>query len=334
MQILLRSITSLVLSSSLLCATQAAVLSIPISISQNEVLNGTLTGGVPTQFSAIPLPERGGTLEKWDCLELAVKIIAGLAHLDFNEQIRPVRWSSGAPSCLLIGVSLSGTQRGIRGIEARYVIWGIYETVKGMISNVEPHAAIYQLKWQGNIVGALAFYHSHVLSLPSNETISNLTQDVPYGYLSNIADPAQLVLPSPNVSALAAPTPGLTVAFQVVSRSYNRSLNPYGVFINILSPLLEAAEHSENLAIRSPFTAPVGSYAAVQATVSGPENSKSMLRPLFFKYGYLCEGLVGLSRDLISPRRKAQLDDLYEEFKIRLFIDGVEIGVVHFESSS
>lgn len=331
MQTPLRSTTLLLLSFLLLRTTQAAVLSIPISISQNEVLNGTLTGGVPNQFSAIPLPERGGPLDHWDCLEMAVKIVANLALLDFTAQILPVRWGVGAPSGLIIGVSLSGTQSGVRSIEARYVIWGIYEIVKGMINNDHPRAAIYQLRWQGQTVGALAFYHSQTLGLPSNDTFGNNTQDVPYGYSLSITDPALLAVPSPNISALAAPWPGLTVAFEVVSRSYDRSLNPYGVFINLLSLLLEVAEHSANSAIRSSFTAPVGSYAAVQATVSGPESSKSMSSPPVFKYGYLSQGIAGASRELIGMRREAHTDEFFEEFKISFFVDRVEVGTVHFE---
>lgn len=331
MQVLLRSTTLLLLSFSLLCTTQAAVLSIPIPISQNEVFNGTLTGGVPTQFSAIPLSERGGPIDKWDCLGMAVKIVANLALLDFTERLLPVRWGDGAPNGLIIGVSLSGTQSGVRSIEVRYVIWGIYEIVKGMINNDEPRAAIYQLRWQGNTVGALAFYHTRTLSLPSNDTIGKNTQDVPYGYSLNIIDSALPVVPSPNISALAAPWPGLTVELEVVSGSYDRSLNPYGVFINMLSFLLEVAEHSANSVIRSSFTAPVGSYAAVQATVSGPESSKSMSEPPFFKYGYLSQGFAIVSRQLISMRRKEHPDAFVEEFKIFLFIDRVEVGTVHFE---
>jgi len=331
MQILSRSVPLLLLSFSLLRITQAAVLSTPISISQNEVLNGTLAGGVPTQFRAIPLPERGGNIEKWDCLELAVRILPNLALLDFTDWIRPEQWTMSAPGGLVVGISLSGAQRGVRGIESRYVIWGIYETVKDMIINDEPHAAIYQLKWQENIVGTLAFFHSHLLSLSSNDTVGNVTEDVLYVPFLNGTHPSLLVVPPPDTSALVASDPGLEVQNVVISRSYDRLLNPYGTFINILSLLTDAAEHSENLAIRSPFTAFVGSFGAVQATVSGPETSKPMLRPPFFKYRYLCEGLGALSQQLISKRRKARSDQLFPEFKIILFLDGVQIGTVHFE---
>ncbi len=322
-----RSIFLLCLTLLLLRTTQGAVLSTPISISQTDALNATLTGGVPSQFSAIPQPERGEPIDKWDFLELAIKIVAFLARLDFTKQIQPDRWSADAPSDLVIATSLSGTRRGVRGIEARYVIWGIYEAVKAMINNDVPHAAIYLLKWQGNTVGTLAFYHPWTLSLSRNDTIDNITHDVPYASLSNITDPAPLVVPSPNMSIKGTPTPGLKVAYGVVSGPYDHSLNPNGVFINILSLLLETAEHSENMAIRSPFTAPVGSYDAVQATVSGPASSKSMTQPPFFKYKYLCEGLVGLSMEL---RRRRQPDEFFDEFKVVFFMYNMEIGVVHF----
>jgi hypothetical protein len=325
-----RSIFLLCLTLLLLRTTRGAVLSTPISISQTEALNVTLTGGVPSQFSAIPQPERGEPLDKWDFLELAIKIVAFLARLDFTKQIQPNRWSADAPSGLVIATSLSGTRRGVRGIEARYVIWGIYEAVKAVINNDVPHATIYLLKWQGNTVGTLAFYHPWTLSLPRNDTIDNITHDVPYASLSNITDPAPLVAPSSNISVLATLTPGLRVAYGMVSGPNDHSLNPNGVFINILSLLLETAEHSANMAIRSPFTAPIGSYDAVEATVSGSGSHKSMTQPPFFEYEHLCEGLAGLSIELVRLRRRPQPDEFFDEFKLVFFMYNVEIGVVHF----
>ncbi|MCJ1458632.1 hypothetical protein MMC28_009006 [Mycoblastus sanguinarius] len=323
MQIPSRSIGFLLFLFSWLCTTQAAAPNTPISIIQDVIINGTLTAGIPAQFSADPLLERGGDFDPFACFELAVRSVAALVAHDPTDQIRPAEWNIDG---LTIEVSLSGVQqRRVRGIQVRYVIWGIYEAVKGMIVYHAFRATTYQLKWQGTIVGTLGFRSTQVLLLPNTDDANgNITQNVAYVPLSNSTDPALLVMQSLNTSASTASNTELEV--QILGLEGGRSLNPYAIFINILGLLVDAAEYSGNLAIRSSFTTTVGG-SGVQATVSGPETSKPMSRRPWLTYHWLCRGLGTGSEILVSSR-------YFKEFKIKLLLQGVELGNVDFRPSS
>lgn len=308
------------------CISEAAALDIrnsSITINQDELLNGTLTAGVPTQFEAIWEPQRGGAFDRFDCVALAVKVLSGLALSDSSDHIVPQGCTMGPDmGGFTIAVNLHGIPLRTRGIQVRYVIWGIDEAVKVFIQTNTFKVSVFDLKWQGNAVGCLVLYNTPLLRIPSNDTLSIITQDVSSLSLLNGTLPALLGAPSFNVSTLAAPH--FSIQF-LRDDTHQAPLNPMKLFFIILALLLTAAEHPADQAIYQRFTATVDG-SGVQALVTGPQTSKPMMRPPVFKYSWLCKGLKITSEFLITTRR-------FEEFLIKLRVDEVEIGNVLFQST-
>lgn len=321
MLICLRSATLLLLLFSWFRITRTAATnaaSTPISINQNELFNGTLTAVVPTGFEAIVIVILGSKFLNIDCFHLAVTFLAGIATQEPTDQIRPVQRSSGD---LIIGVSVSGTPPGTRGVQVRYVAWGIYAAVSSLIAEGQFQSTIYELKMQGTTVGKLAIYKKPQLSLPSGEATNNdTTQDVPYLSPLNDTDPTLQVVRSTNDSALAP----VLVDFQFIKRGPRaRPLTPSGIFTNILAVLLVVLEHSESQPITELFLLAIGGSGVV-AAITPPETSKSLSTPPFLTYTILSQCMRYLSDALVRMH-------YWYEFRIKIIIDGVDVGGVQFE---
>lgn len=80
-------------------------------------------------------------------LDLAVLAMSKVADLDWKVLIGPTEVN-------LEGVTLATGVTGTRGIQVRYVIWGIYRAIQDLIrSGITWQETLYELKWQDQVVG-------------------------------------------------------------------------------------------------------------------------------------------------------------------------------------
>ncbi len=110
-----------------------------------------LTATVPAGFEVVPLAHRGSAIPDLICLDAAVRLMSHLADLNWEDVIEPEAKSVAG---VTIETSLTGTARGSRGIQVRYVIWGIYRVIQdligGKIVDTVPLDACGELiRWSG-----------------------------------------------------------------------------------------------------------------------------------------------------------------------------------------
>lgn len=303
-----------------ICINQVAALAVQnssISSSQLANVNANLTA-VPPAFDIRRLPKRGPAFDKFDCFGLATNLLSGMARSDTSNPLPPHQWAAHG---VRLELALTGARRGTRDVLTRYVIWGIYKAVGEMIQADDFGKSIFMLKWQGKFVGSLTFsplVPVPLLSIPSNDTMSNITQDLSPPSLSNNTSPVLLVNPSLKMNSLAAPS----FEIQVFGKSPYTSLDPSGVFMNMLGLLVAAADHPASETITSPFTVAVAEFD-VQVAVTGPTDGKPITTPPLFLYNHLCIGLHELSESLLRTRH-------FGTFKVRILVDDTEIGWLFF----
>lgn len=292
-------------------------------ISSMENLKTSLISRIPSQFEAVALLPRGESFVDLDCLGLATTVVSEIANFDFQASIAPETWNFHGVS---IGTSITGARRRVRDIQVRYVIWAIYTAIRELIRTGIWLSIIYQLKWQGEVVGSLGIYKTQMLSLPSrNDAFQNATREL-FSSLPVLSNTSLAIPPIPvvsNFSTVAVPDPDLDITILRSDRP-SPPLNLYGVYINILALLLRAAENDASQTISSPFGITVRE-SRVQAIVKGPDTtSKPMTRPPYLKWSFLCIGLKTASNFLVGTRYS-------REFKVRLLVKDVEIGNMQFE---
>lgn len=296
-----------------ICITQVAALAVqksPISTNQLTNVNGSLSA-IPTEFEVQRLPQRGTPFENLGCFGLATNLLDIMARSDTSKPLPPREWAING---IHLELSLTGAPWSSHGVLTRYVIWGIYEAVKEMILADDFGSSTFLLQWQTKIVGCLTFSALPLLRIPSDNTMSNITQDLSPPSLSNNTSPLLLVDPSLNTNGLEAGE----FSIQIFPRTPYTSLDPSGIFMNMLGLLVVAAEHPWIQMITSPFTVAVAEFS-VQIAVTGPADGKPMTtRPLLL-YGRLCIGLSRLSDWLLRTHN-------FGTFGVRLFIDETEIG--------
>ena len=304
----------------LICVARAAVLKSRSSLilaSQNGLLNETLGAGVPDDFETIGHTSRGGQLNSHDFFGLAIQVASDLAARESNSLIPRQKWLE---SDIALGLSMYGTPRRTRATEARFVVWGIYKAAE-VIAATSYRGTSLQLKWRGVGVGTLGFYKEPLIlpgiAVANNETRSNAS---PLTLDSTITDLPTLT-PS-NATALTAAQLQIQISDVDPGRSIKDQMSPADVFMTMLLLLVEATKYSTNDPIMTGFVQAFKG-GSVKATVTGPETPKPLSKPPFFLFPWLCQGLREATRTMINTPK------LYA-FKIKMLVDGIEIGNVEF----
>ncbi|KAL8897423.1 MAG: hypothetical protein Q9207_007225 [Kuettlingeria erythrocarpa] len=209
-----------------------------------------LTATVPAGFEVVPLAHRGHAMPDLICLDLAVRFMSHLADLNWKDLIEPEARSVAG---VTIETSLTGTAVGTRGIQVRYVIWGIYRFHKTLPSNEENKNPSDQLR------------QDHLISSPqaSNGTVS-----------------AILPPTSPAISA----DPELEILIFYPASPPEPPIGDYSVYINMLALIVFGSRNPDISRIGRSHGLSVIGYNAEIAVTGPTDTRKPLSRPPFFQW--------------------------------------------------
>ena len=292
--------------------TGAAVLikpSVPASIVQPQhLINPTLSSAIPVEFAAIIQLPRGPPLPGIPCLKATIQIIGEhLALEDFTGGIPTQGWSLLK---LVIAVATKGSSANT--IERRYVMWGLLLALKQMIKEEDFRSAIFLLEWRGDLVGSVAFYPEdfptlNALSPPANITTQLLSQQ------SFLGDSA-----NSSLSSITNPLWVLKLVFSELEPV--RPIDRYGMLINVIAVLIDAAEHPANQIIRARYMSSLGDFG-IQVYISGKGGSAPPSTPPFLTYRAIIFAMTQVPASLAKFR-------IYTSFRIEIFLDRVLVADV------
>ncbi|KAL8991702.1 MAG: hypothetical protein Q9169_007733, partial [Polycauliona sp. 2 TL-2023] len=156
-------------------AAGIALPSDPLSLYRlnNDVRPGDdtiLSVNVPAGFTIVPQSPRGEAITDLTCLNLAVNIASEVADRSAEALIEPAAENLNG---LTFSTGIAMAPAGTRGIQARYVIWGIYRAIQDLSRTGVWQEIVYELKWQGQTMGALGIFKTSRPHL----TISNSEGD-------------------------------------------------------------------------------------------------------------------------------------------------------------
>ena len=274
--------------------------------------NLTVPEGVPNGFDAIIQEPRGPRLRHFLCFMAAVEVIGEhLALGDFTGRIPAQGWSQ---SDTVISLSTQGLAE--NSIQRRYAIWGIFKALGQMVQEKNFRSAIFRLEWRGTLVGKVAFYPADPVGVDAGGQPTNINR------LS--------FLPPPNGtdtrdSALYDPTDvedlGLEANFFWLGPP-TQPLDFYGIFMNLLGVLMQAAEQSENRIIRETYTTSVGH--GVQITIFAGSSSKPPTRRPFLTYRWIIKTVALIPR-ILAPMAVS------DAFRIEMLLYKVPFGMILVE---
>ena len=225
---------------------------VPRSIIQPT--NSTSLGRFSPFFDAlIDETARGPPLPVLSCLGAGLLILGNhLAIESFTGRIRAQGW--GTPH-VVMAVSTQGVP-GDR-IERRFVMWGIFYALYQMRGQENFRSAIWTLRMYGEVVGFLNI-HPRDLDMIDNRDRSVVRTELD-PTLSSIAGETNGSVTS-DTNTLEAGRLAVIVSALVPSRP----VDLYGVLLNFVGTIVEAAENPSGEVIRHRFTSNIeGSYIQV-----------------------------------------------------------------------
>lgn len=198
-------------------------------------------------------------------------------------------------------------------IERRYVMWGLVVAMLQMIEEKDFRSAVFLLKWRGDIMGSVAFYPEDFPTLyPQSHSPNRTTQLFP---------PVSFIGDSANGSVLSIVNP-LVVQLGLVFSELEplRPLDRYDMLINLISVLIEAAEHPADAIVRARYTISMEGFG-IRVFVSGKGGSQPPSTSPFLTYRWVIMAMTQI------PMSLARLH-VNNAFKIELFLDRVSIAEV------
>lgn len=240
------------------CAAPSNKPFVPLVIIHPQPFNkSTSLGGVSPHFDAlIDESARGPPVPVLSCLETGLFILGNhLAIESFTGRIQAQGWSS---SHLVMAVSTQGVPG--NSIERRFVIWGIFAALCQMRGQEEFKSALWTLKMRGEVVGYLGIYPRDLDTIDNRDSSVFWTELDPT--LSAIRSETNGSVTS-NSNALEAGRLRLIISALVPSRP----VNLYGVLLNLVGTIIEAAEIGPSGVVRDPLISNTrGSYIQVLIT--------------------------------------------------------------------
>ncbi|KAI4209265.1 MAG: hypothetical protein LQ349_009564 [Xanthoria aureola] len=324
-------------------ASAAALLNLrpnPLSgiqlISAPEQPDALLSATIPAGFEVVPRNLRGANIPELTCLGLALNVVSRLAVLNWEAHTVP---ASENLDGIKFATSVTAARRGTRGIQARYVIWGIYRAIQDLIRARDWRETVYELKWQGQIMGSLGIYKTtttqaqaqtkqRLTTLPSSneEGPANSLNQVRQDHFSSSSDST----PSSNDSSVQAttqPVPAnrdLEIIISYPGDPDTPVLGPHSVYIVMLAMLILGARNPAAATITESYGLSVAGFNA-QIAVTGPEQTrKPMTSPPFFTWRDVFTAVRATSGELVARR-------YFRSFKVRCLVEGVEVGNLRVE---
>lgn len=296
-----------------------------------------LSASVPAGFEVVPRNLRGANIPELTCLGLAVNVVSRLAVLKWEALTAP---SSEILDGIKFATSVTTAPRGTRGIQARYVIWGIYRAIQDLIRTRDWRETVYELKWQGQIVGSLGIYQTtttqaqiqtkqRLTTLPSSKEggQANSFDQVRPDHFSSSSDSTLASNDSSSVKAITQPVPtnrDLEIIISYPGDPHTPVLGQHSVYMVLLAMLILGAQNPDAATITESYGLSVAGFNA-QIGVTGPEQTrKPMTSPPFFTWRDVFTAIRATSGDLMARR-------YFKSFKVRCLVEGVEVGNLYVE---
>ncbi|CAO1600928.1 hypothetical protein XANCAGTX0491_004600 [Xanthoria calcicola] len=298
-----------------------------------------LSATLPAGFEVVPRNLRGANIPELTCLGLAVNVVSRLAVLNWEALTAP---SSERLDGIKFETSVTAARRGTRGIQTRYVIWGIYRAIQDLIRTRDWREIVYELKWQGQIVGSLGIYKTtttqaqaqaqtkqRLTTLPSSNEggQANSFDQVRQDHFSSSSDSTPASNDSSSVQATTQPVPAnrdLEIIISYPGDPDTPVLGPHSIYMVMLAILILGAQNLAATAIIESYGLSVVGFNA-QIAVTGPEHSrKPMTSPPFFTWRDVFAAIRATSGELIARR-------YFKSFKVQCLVEGVEVGNLHVE---
>ncbi|KAL8924695.1 MAG: hypothetical protein Q9208_003885 [Pyrenodesmia sp. 3 TL-2023] len=284
----------------------------------------TFTASVPPDFEVVALTRRGWAMPDLTTLNLALLVMSKVAELNWDALTGPTTESLEG---VTLATSLHGTPPGTRGIRVRYVIWGIYRAVQDLMrSGITWLQPLYELRWQGQVVGSLVFYYktkpTERVTLPNNDEEKNHSSHQLRQDHSSISPPpasnGRLPAISPQNSPADLADDGLEILIYYADE-HTPVLGEYDVYINMLAMIVHGARGPSTATIVQDYGLSVTGFDA-RITVTGAKDTpKPVSRPPLFTWHVLFLGMRSTSRELWQTRT-------FRSFRVKLQINGVEVG--------
>ena len=282
----------------------AAVLNSPFvsaSIIQPQRLINSTSGHYSPFFDAVIGTARGPPVPALSCVEAGVLILGNhLAIPSFTERIQPQGWIS-------LNVAMEVSTQGVPGnsIERRFVMWGIFDALCQMGGGHENfRSALWKLEMRGEVVGYLSIHPADLDAMD-------------HGDSSVLGTGLDLTLPSNSSGTNGSVTSNsntleagrLRVLVNVLVP--HRPVDLYGVLLNLLGTIVEAAEKPSSGFIPGLLISNIeGSH--IQVLISPRRN---------LTYKLLIQALT------LIPSKLAELR-IRETFQADIFLGTVKAGTI------
>ena len=213
--------------------------------------------GISPYFDArIEETARGPPVPVLSCLEAGLAILGNhLAIESFTGRIQAQGWSS---SHVVMAVSTQGVPG--NSIERRFVIWGIFAALCQMRGQEDFKSAVWTLKMRGEVVGYLGVYPRDL------DMIDNRDSSV---FWTELDPTLSAIRSETNGSATSDPDALEAGRLRVIVSVLvpRRPVDLYGVLLNLVGTIVEAAEIGSSGVVRNPLISNTeGSFIQVLIT--------------------------------------------------------------------
>ncbi|KAI4229389.1 MAG: hypothetical protein L6R36_000930 [Xanthoria steineri] len=299
-----------------------------IELTAPEQPDAILSATIPAGFDVVPRNLRRANIPELTCLGLAVNVVSRLAELNWEALTAP---ASENLDGIKFTTSVTTARRGTRGIQARYVLWGIYRAIQDLIRTRDWRETVYELKWQGQIktpttqVQAQAQTKQRLTTSASSNQggKANSFNQVRQNHFSSSSELTPASNDSSNVQAITEPVPtnrDLEIIISYPTDPQTPVLGPHSVYMVMLAMLILGAQNPPTaVTITNSYGLSVAGYNA-QIAVMGPEQTpKPMTSRPFYTWRDVFTAIRATSGELMARR-------YFRSFKVECLVEGVEVG--------
>lgn len=294
----------LALATRILAATVPTVNVIDIAGLAKPLLNVTSLDAIDRRFTTTTQIQ-GPALNVDAFLLNVVEAMATYAMLNFTADAKPVK--VGSPDVTIVS---RGPKPGDT-VAARFLVWGLYAGIRGLILYDILKTVEFTLKWDGNVVGYIKIRKPNAQSSGAVDDTGVLTPQ----YSSSPSTPA--LIDETNMIAKSLQIPDNSPSLSVHFTGFGQPLTRDGVIITILKTLLSiAARDSEQTVEPFQLSGPAPYDATLRIRPLRPRPSPSAKA---FTYAMVSRSLLDITQQALQRGR-------WSEAYFDVVVDGVANG--------
>jgi hypothetical protein len=294
----------LALPTNALAATVPTVNTIDIAGLAKPLLNVSSLDAIDRRFTTTTQIQ-GPALNVDAFLLNVVEAMATYAMLNFTADVKPVK--VGSPDVTIVS---RGPKPG-ETVEARFLVWGLYAGIRGLILYDILKTVEFTLKWDGNVVGYIKIRKPNAQPSGSVDDTTVLTPQ----YSTSPSTPA--LVDETNMIDKSLQMPDNSASLSVQFTGFGQPLARDGVIITILKALLSIAPKDSEQTVQ-PFhvSGPAPYDATLRIRPLRPRPSPSAKA---FTYAMV-------SRSLLDITQQALQCGTWSEAYFDVVVDGVANG--------